>query len=632
MFLPKLKAFAFSLVTSLGLAFSLLHVSATEDVIFTSFDISITINENGLMNIDQRIDAQFNANRHGIIAYIPQRYDMSWNVDGQTLERSYYFPVNNVQIYLDPASVETDSYGNVIIQIGDANEYVMGPKSYHYSYDLQLRDLDLSGQQALYFNIVGDGWDMPIEKVNYSITLPKEWPSDIQFYTGYYGSTSDADVTYSIDTKTLSGTLNASLSANQALTIYAALPNDYFTFILPTDYSIYSLILFGFITLLTIFLFYRYGKDDKVVEVVEFYPIKGLSSAQVGYIYEGVVDTRDVVSLIIEWAYKGYLTITEDDTKGKDFTLTKVKEISDTEIRAEITLFNKLFQDRDQVTSDDLKNTFYRSVEYAKQDIQRHFIANKERRIFSTKATVIKVLLSLVSMIPVGLVVASSVYRSTYEIALATVLGAVSIVVSMLVMLAWIGAIKFWPSLRKWQKSLITIALIGFSMIYIIVGFVGLSVSGLALWKFFILIILIATNIAFTSVMDKRTELGASYLGQILGLKNFIEAAEKDKLETLVHDDPSYFYRILPYAYVLNISDVWSKKFESIVIEQPDWYIGPNRLNTFLFMSHLNRSLNSMSQAMTSVPQQSARGGGSFGGGGGGFSGGGFGGGGGSSW
>ena len=133
--------------------------------------------------------------------------------------------------------------------------------------------------------------------------------------------------------------------------------------------------------------------------------------------------------------------------------------------------------------------------------------------------------------------------------------------------------------------------------------------------------------------MDKRTDLGTSYLGKIIGLKHFIEVAEKDRLEMLVHDDPTYFYKILPYAYVLNVSDVWSKKFESIAIEQPSWYAGPNtHFNTFLFMNSFNRTLSSMNQVMTTIPQRSGSGGGGFSGGGGGFSGGGFGGGGGGSW
>ena len=126
-------------------------------------------------------------------------------------------------------------------------------------------------------------------------------------------------------------------------------------------------------------------------------------------------------------------------------------------------------------------------------------------------------------------------------------------------------------------------------------------------------------------------------MGQILGLRRFIEVAERDRLIALVEETPEIFYNILPYAYVLDVTDVWSKKFESIAIQQPDWYVSSNpNFSTYLLWSSLNRSMSTINTAMVSVPAPtgSSGGGGSFGGGGGGggFSGGGFGGGGGGGW
>ena len=46
--------------------------------------------------------------------------------------------------------------------------------------------------------------------------------------------------------------------------------------------------------------------------------------------------------------------------------------------------------------------------------------------------------------------------------------------------------------------------------------------------------------------------------------------AEKDKLESLVEKNPHYFYDILPYTYVLNISKKWIRKFENIKMPEAD--------------------------------------------------------------
>ncbi len=624
--MKKFLLFSFAL-----LLLSFTQVAAYDPVEINNFDIKMVIDENGLIKVDQTLDVQFNEDRHGIYAYIPQTYDMVWTIEGEELERSYYFPVRKVQVYGDEYETETDGYDNVILKIGDGDRYVFGQKIYRYSYTIQLRDLELNGLQAFYFNLVGDGWQLPIKSVNFSITMPKEWPSDIKFYSGLYGSDEQLNIDYSINGNTLTGSFNQGLLTYQALTIYAPLPNDYFTFIPPTDFSLLILGFSGVLVVIASLLFLKFGKDKLVVETVEFNPIPGLSSAQVGFVYDGMVDTKDILSLIIEWGYKGYLSIAEDGSK--DFTLTKLKEIDMSEIKAEQTLFNQLFKSGDIVTNSDLKNTFYLSMQNAKNDVYRYFQGNPKRRIYSNTATTLKVIFGMIGLLPLSLLFANYFYIQTYRGGLAFVIAGVVFVFGSLLSAWFIYAIKRWPS----QKSIIRMTNAVFMfiaiMLFVFGSFAGSWALEIPTWQYVFVLLLTFVLVGLVSVMDKRTDLGIEYLGKIIGLKRFIEVAEKDRLEMLVHDDPTYFYKILPYAYVLNVSDVWSKKFESIAIEQPSWYSGPNtHFNTYLFMNSFNRTLSNMNQVMTSIPQKSGSGGGGFGGGGGGFSGGGFGGGGGGSW
>ena len=44
-------------------------------------------------------------------------------------------------------------------------------------------------------------------------------------------------------------------------------------------------------------------------------------------------------------------------------------------------------------------------------------------------------------------------------------------------------------------------------------------------------------------------------------IDKFIETAEKQKLESMVMDNPTYFYDILPFTYALGVSDKWIEKF-----------------------------------------------------------------------
>ena len=80
----------------------------------------------------------------------------------------------------------------------------------------------------------------------------------------------------------------------------------------------------------------------------------------------------------------------------------------------------------------------------------------------------------------------------------------------------------------------------------------------------------ILINFFFTIFMTRKTEYGEKITAQILGFRNFLVTVEKEKLEMLVSENPNYFYNILPYTYVLNVSKKWIKKFEKIPMPNLD--------------------------------------------------------------
>lgn len=65
----------------------------------------------------------------------------------------------------------------------------------------------------------------------------------------------------------------------------------------------------------------------------------------------------------------------------------------------------------------------------------------------------------------------------------------------------------------------------------------------------------------FTIIMERRTSYGEYIYARIKGFKDYLETTEKGVLEQEVHKNPNYFYDILPYTYVLGISNKWIDKF-----------------------------------------------------------------------
>ena len=169
--------------------------------------------------------------------------------------------------------------------------------------------------------------------------------------------------------------------------------------------------------------------------------------------------------------------------------------------------------------------------------------------------------------------------------------------------------------------------LLFFILPFVIFGVVATfsnNASGVAFFPILFIMGFFIPIIAYKTIGNEKTDDGLKLYGRILGFKNFIKTAEKERLEMLVEQNPQYFYDLLPYAYVLGVTDVWIKNFERIMMPAPNWYHGDFNANYFM---------TSMNSSFANIPTgNSSSSGGGSGFSGGGSSGGGSGGGGGSSW
>jgi uncharacterized membrane protein YgcG len=174
-------------------------------------------------------------------------------------------------------------------------------------------------------------------------------------------------------------------------------------------------------------------------------------------------------------------------------------------------------------------------------------------------------------------------------------------------------------------------------MFGIVVGFItvggGTVLSqklGMAPLPFIVAGILTAAIICgFGWFMPARTQAGARALEQLLGFEDFLNHVESDRFNRMIKT-PEMFEKFLPYAMALGVEKNWSKAFQGIYTQPPQWYqgsYGPG-FYPYLFVNDLNTMSLEAGSVMSSAPR-SSEGSGFSSDGGGGFSGGGFGGGGG---
>ena len=601
------------------------------------YNVSIQVGEDNVYHVTEELNVHYNQSRRGILRYITYRGAIGREIEGKLLQHSYRAKITDVNVEGAPFTTYKED-GNFVIQIGDPNRYVTGDQSYRISYSYDPGEDGTSILDEVYYNLIPDDWDAPIAAGAFTVTLPKSFDTQkVEFTGGRYGGVDTGLVDWSVSGNTISGQLTRSLSPGEGITLRVNLPDGYFVGV-RTDLGL--VVLLYAITLAAgaagIFLWFKLGRDEKLVPTIEFYPPEGLTSADVGYIIDGYSDNEDLISLIIYWASKGYLKIEETDP---GFVLYKLQELPMDAKSYENILFQGLFHSRDSVSDKELEEKFHSTLESAKTQLKDYFQSSKSRRIFTGSSLVARVLASLIAIVPIAaLALLGSYIKVVSELWFVPVaLFAVLFLISLILMMVTYDRWNSQSSGKRLGLFGGSCVLCGVSLLFLMcygVYIVSMPAATLLCIGASVLLALLAV------VMKKHTPQGQAWTEKILGLREFIETAELDRINTLVEENPEYFYSVLPFAYVLGLTDKWAKQFESIAVPPPTWYVSsdPHSVYTTMWMvRRLNRCTRSMAHVMTSVPppppsaRSSNRGSGRSGRSGG-FSGGGHGGGGGRSW
>lgn len=609
------------------------HVCANAGGYTTSaYNVDVKVNTDHAYRVTETIDVNFTEPRHGIYRYIPYKGDFYRQVDGKKSDKAYVAKVSDISVKGGTVDIDRES-DNVVLKIGDADTFLTGRHRYIIRYTWNPGDDGISDFDDVYFNVVPTGWSTAIDASTVTVTLPKKFDTDkVNLYAGNYGSGDNSYFNVSISGKTITAKSTKTLPEGVGATINLRLPDGYFTDV-PTNRG--PLIVFFAVLAAAVAaaaaLFIHADHITPIPEVIAFHPPKGLTPATVGYIASGP-SKKHITACIMTLAEKGYISI--EQTGKHDFIFHKLKDIDTNEPTPLKTVFEGVTQSGAATTSASLENTFYQNVETAQTEVQM-FFDKPENALFSpfseksrNALTVVGVALAVAAGFVCSYIADGTVIFLNGMI-LAVVFGIDFLACQVLADLTVRGRRN--PADR--HIGFIILALV---IILAIFSLGCLGTSGIdSQW------VVVAAQIAFFvigvlhSSIEHLSEKGRNWTGEILGFRRFIKTAELDRIKALVADNPSYFYDVLPFAYVFNLTDKWAKHFEGLVVEPPSWYTPYDpytTFNTIYFASMLNRSFDAMQHNMIDVPSSSGSGGfGDFGGGGG-FSGGGGGGGGGGSW
>jgi len=553
---------------------------ATRELRIENFHSETIVMPDGTIDVTETIQAHFIGGPwHGLYRTIPVEY-----VTPQGLNYALFLDVKHVTDGTGRAlkyeSSRERHYRKLKIYVPDADNSTQSI-SIEYSVSDALRFFE--DHDELYWNVTGDEWDIPIQSASARIILP-EGTTNIRanVFTGAYRSraqNADVDIAGNgVEVRT-----RDPLRLHEGLTVAVAFDKGFVQE--PTAASRLAIFFrsnwpLGIPVAAFVAMFYLWwtrGRDPRLRPITAQYePPNQLTPGEVGTLVDNSADMRDITASIVDLAVRGYIAIEEHQ---KDRMLG-------------------LMHDKDY-----------------------NFIVQRDRGSWATLKPHERTLLE--GLFTAG-TVGDSVSMSSLENHFYTNLpGIKSNIFSSLV------ADGYYTTRPDSVRSAYIAAGVILGFLIVFGGLKIASSQGTAPLAFIIAGLLTGAIIcAFGWFMPAHTEQGARALEGVLGFEDFLVHVESERFNRMIKT-PEMFEKFLPFAMALGVEKNWSRAFQGILTQPPQWYRGSSYGPNFYPMMFTN-DLSSMSSragtVMASAPRSS---GGSGFSGGGGSSGGGFGGGGG---
>ena len=361
---PRIRSLTIALAF-LGILVGISAPVANAAESISDYRSAVTLLPDTTMLVTETINYDFDGepDRHGIQRDLVLRDSLS---NGNT--QLYDVAITTVTANGQPVPFSTtDNYDYLSVRIGDPNRTVSGTQTYVVSYTVTgaLRALGANeaspekgvsaGDIELYWDLVGDGWSVPINSASAEIQGPVSAVAAACYY-GLAGSTSECNVSLT-ELSVVSSPV--ALGAHESLTLVTAYPPSAFT-ITPQPAIEEPFTAPGWawpLTLVLVLLCFgapigyvlskRRTLKGKALDgaPVQFEPPDGVRPAQLQAALQGSVDVRGAVATLLDLTARGHLTLKADDEgflKKDSLTITRTGAAPDALVDWESTFVNSL--------------------------------------------------------------------------------------------------------------------------------------------------------------------------------------------------------------------------------------------------------------------------------------------------
>ncbi|MBQ2147655.1 MAG: DUF2207 domain-containing protein, partial [Firmicutes bacterium] len=192
-----------------------------------SFHTTLDVKENSSMHVTEIITVDFESPAHGIYRDI-WTYGTVWFMkDDELVWTEMLYKLKNFECEGEEIKKSTDT-DYVSIRIGSADKTVTGRHTYTLEYDVLMYKDDLDDMDQLYWNIIPMYWETPVEKVSFTINMPKAFDeSTLEIIAGPIGDGDTSRSVYTVNGMTVEGYMTGPIDSREGVTARIVLPEGY---------------------------------------------------------------------------------------------------------------------------------------------------------------------------------------------------------------------------------------------------------------------------------------------------------------------------------------------------------------------------------------------------------------------
>ena len=483
------------------------------------------------------------------------------------------FRISDIEVE-DTAYAAKKASAASTVSIVDPAKLTKGSHEYTVRYTIrEYQDRD-SSKDMFYFNVLLPEWKQPIGKVSIKASFPDDFPwDDMQCYAGQFGvQDSTNKIKFRADEAGREVRITGRrIPENYGITLKAQLPDGYWKGALNGSWAFTAALLSMAAAFLILALLWLIGgRDPRIVKEPVTRPPEGLEPVELGYVLNSTVGIRDVLFMILDFARKGYIRISEYEPKR--YRLFKEEEPVSEE-RMYRGAYNMLFEDvflGRAVDMDDLGPRLRLILRAIADDVAAGFTSS-DSLSFTPLSRMFRYAGAAVLGTGLGLANAFSyVYDyQTVNYAESVITGAAAAAASLLLcrQIDRRDSSSISDSrLSEIAAGILTAAPVIYAAFRIFRN-TGNAVLAAAVFM------LAAGSVFFIVIMRARGRENAELVSRIRQLRNFIyHPTPKELLENHLADPDNYYYKMLIYALAFGAEESWAISFLTLDVPEPEWY------------------------------------------------------------